>query len=219
MGSSGDSSPTDAPGSAPRVAAGDGEIPQAGAVDVVTGTNAERSDTVRAEPFQPVVTIRPATPGDFLLVRGVLDEAARWLHGRGDEMWGEEDLAADRIRREIDQGQFHLAEVEGEPAGTFRYQLTDPEFWPDLGPAADSAFLHRLAVRRRFSGGGVSSAILTWAAARTASIGREWLRLDCDTHRLRLREVYERFGFVRRDERQVGPFLVTRYELPVSRRG
>ncbi len=165
----------------------------------------------------PEVVIRPATSEDLPIVRAVLDEAARWINGRGDEMWGEDDLAADRILREIDEGLFHLVEVDGEPAGTFRYQLTDPEFWPDLESPADSAFLHRLAVRRKFAGGGVSSVIFRWAAARTALIGRDWLRLDCDTHRLRLQAVYERFGFTRRDERQVGAFLVSRYELRIFR--
>jgi hypothetical protein len=167
------------------------------------------------EPPTPTATIRPAMADDIPTVLSILEEAERWLRDGGDEMWSEGELAEERIRAEVEAGLFYLAEVGGEAAGTFRYQLRDDEFWPDLDDHANSAFLHRLAVRRRFAGGIVTSEVFGWAAAKTASIGRAWLRLDCDAHRARLRAMYERHGFARRDERQVGPYLVTRYEMAV----
>lgn len=100
----------------------------------------------------------------------------------------------------------------GEPAGTIKYQLADMEFWPDV-PENESAFIHRLAVRRRFAGGVVSASLLSWAIERTASLGRPYLRLDCGASRERLRAVYERFGFQHHSDRQVGPYFVARYEF------
>ena len=41
------------------------------------------------------------------------------------------------------------------------------------------------------------------------------LRLDCDSHRLKLRALYERFGFTLHSFRQVGPYHVARYEYRV----
>jgi GNAT superfamily N-acetyltransferase len=96
-----------------------------------------------------------------------------------------------------------------------KIQLEDGQFWPDV-PRDESIFLHRLAVRRRFAGGGISSSLLSWAAGRARSLRRDYLRLDCEASRPRLRAVYERFGFVHHSDRQVGPFYVSRYEYRVA---
>jgi GNAT superfamily N-acetyltransferase len=87
-------------------------------------------------------------------------------------------------------------------------------FWPDV-LQAESAFIHRLAVKRDFAGGHVSSALLQWAVERTRSLGRRYLRLDCVASRPRLRAIYERFGFRHHSDKQVGPYFVSRYEYEV----
>lgn len=76
----------------------------------------------------------------------------------------------------------------------------------------DSAFVHRRAVRRRFAGGEISSTLIRWAITRTHTLGRRYLRLDCEASRPRLRAVYERFGFRFHSDKQVGPYFVARYE-------
>ena len=86
---------------------------------------------------------------------------------------------------------------------------------PDV-PQTESAFVHRLAVRRRFAGGGISSALLDWAVERARLLGRDYLRLDCEASRPRLRAFYERFGFRHHSDREVGPYYVSRYEYKVG---
>lgn len=71
----------------------------------------------------------------------------------------------------------------------------------------------RLAVRRRFAGGETSLALLGWAVEPTASLGRRYLRLDCEVERARF---YERFGFKHHSDRQVGAYHVARYEYAVD---
>jgi GNAT superfamily N-acetyltransferase len=164
----------------------------------------------KARPAPPAV--RQARADEAALVSEVLVEAARWLDSIGQPLWRRDELAPALIAADVAAGSFHIAESGGEAAGVVRFQLDDPEFWPEL-TATDSCFVHRLAVRRRFAGGGVSSALLSWAAARTRELGRRWLRLDTDAARPRVRAVYERFGFRFHSERQVGPYLVARYEL------
>lgn len=161
------------------------------------------------------IVVRPAGREDVDTVVSILQEAAVWLGNRGEPMWRTDELLPARIREEVSAGLFFLAESSGEPAGTVRFQLSDAEFWPDA-PEGEAAFVHRLAVRRRFAGGDVSGALLSWAVARTASLGRQFLRLDCDASRYRLRSVYERFGFKHHSDRQVGPYFVARYELKLA---
>jgi GNAT superfamily N-acetyltransferase len=81
----------------------------------------------------------------------------------------------------------------------------------------ESAFVHRMAVRREYAGGAVSTALLTWAVDRTRALGRRYLRLDCDASRPKLRLVYERFGFQYHSDRHVGPYHVARYEYAVPK--
>jgi GNAT superfamily N-acetyltransferase len=83
-------------------------------------------------------------------------------------------------------------------------------------PPEQSAYVHRLAVKREFAGGGVSTALLRWAAERARSLGKKYLRLDCEASRPKLRAVYERFGFRHHSDRQVEPYFVSRYEYDVN---
>ena len=154
-------------------------------------------------------TVRQARPGEEAIVSAILNEAAAWLQSRGMPLWKQDELSAEMIAAEVADGLYFLAVCDGVPAGTVRFQLSDPLFWPDM-PPEDAAYIHRLAVRREFAGGRVPGLLLNWAAERTAAPGRPFLRLDCDASRLRLRAVYERFGFRYHSDRQVGPYLVAR---------
>jgi GNAT superfamily N-acetyltransferase len=161
--------------------------------------------------------VRQATPQDTRIVSDILMEAARWLEQSGRPMWKDGELLASRIAAEVDAGLFFVAECDGEVAGTITFQLEDLLFWPDV-PQEQSAFVHRLAVRRRFAGGRISSALLEWAVLRTRSLSRRFLRLDCEASRPRLRAMYEHFGFRHHSDRQVGPYFVSRYEYDVTER-
>jgi GNAT superfamily N-acetyltransferase len=141
----------------------------------------------------------------------MLTEAASWVDARGPVMWDQGELSPTAIAAEVVQGQFFIADVDGVPAGAVRFQLRDPLFWPDLEDD-ESAFIHRLVVRRAFKGQGLSTALLQWAVAHARAIGKRYLRLDCDANRARLRQLYEGFGFRLHSFRQVTSYYVARYE-------
>lgn len=161
------------------------------------------------------LSIRQATARDVDEVAEILREAARWLEESGMAMWREDELSPIHIAEDVRSGLFFLAECDGEAAGTVRFQLEDKLFWPDV-PQDDSAFIHRLAVRRRFAGGEISSALILWAIARTHALDRRYLRLDCEAFRTRLRALYERVGFRFHSNRQVGSYFVARYDYDVT---
>jgi GNAT superfamily N-acetyltransferase len=161
------------------------------------------------------VTVRQAQALDAPVVQDLLDEAARWVDALGVIMWDESELDPGRVDAEVAAGQFFIAEVDGDPAGAIKFQLEDQLFWPDL-VHDDSAFVHRLVVRRRYKGQGVSTALLQWAVRRAGAMGKQYLRLDCDASRSKLRQLYEAFGFRFHSFRQVGPYYVARYEYGLS---
>jgi GNAT superfamily N-acetyltransferase len=162
------------------------------------------------------IQIRQALPGEARVVEDILLEASAWVDALGVVMWEEGELNAARIAAEVAAGQFLIADVDGEAAGVIRFQLEDRLFWPDLPSPNESAFVHRLAVRRRYKGQGVSDALLAWSVDRARALGKRHLRLDCDESRPKLRTLYERFGFRFHSFRQVGAYYVARYEYPLS---
>ena len=173
--------------------------------------SAERQAASRIEQL----VIRKASAADARLIADTLIEAAKWVERLdGTIMWVEGELEENRVRAEVDAGMFVVAEIDGQIAGALRFQLEDRLFWPDLD-GRDSAFVHRLAVRRGFAGQGVSTALLEWTVVRARTLGKRYLRLDCDAERLRLRAFYEEFGFRLHSYRQVGPYYVSRYELQI----
>jgi GNAT superfamily N-acetyltransferase len=151
---------------------------------------------------------------DARSVLDVLSEAARYLDSIGQALWRCDELSLESVAKDIDSGLYYLAWMDGESVGTLKFQLEDPVFWPDIPPGS-SAYVHRIAVRRRVAGMGISSQMLTWAKQRTKEAGRTALRLDCEL-RPKLCAIYERNGFVKHSERQVGPYYVARYEYKVE---
>jgi GNAT superfamily N-acetyltransferase len=156
-------------------------------------------------------SVRQATGQDTDTVVEILREAARWLEERGTPMWRDGELVPARLAEDIEAGLLFIADCGRDAAGVVKFQLEDEQFWPDVAPN-ESAFVHRLAVRRKFAGGTVSSALLRWSVARARSLGKSYLRLDCEASRARLRAVYEKFGFTHHSDRHVGPYFVSRYE-------
>jgi GNAT superfamily N-acetyltransferase len=164
---------------------------------------------------EKTITISQALPPEAESVSSILLEAAHWLRVRGIPMWRSDELSPERIASDVAEGYFFLAKCGGNAVGTIKFQLQDALFWPDT-LADEAAFVHRLAVRRAFAGGQLSALLLRWAAQRAMSAGRRFLRLDCEASRPCLRAVYERHGFRYHSDRQVGPYYVSRYELPLS---
>ena len=163
------------------------------------------------------ITVRQAQAADATLVQDMLEEAAKWVDALGEIMWEEGELAPGRVDDEIAAGLFFIAEMNSDPAGIVKFQLEDRLFWPDLSQENqdDSAFIHRLVVRRRYKGLGISSALMQWAVSRASAQGKRYLRLDCDASRPKLRRLYEGFGFEFHSFRQVGAYYVARYEYPL----
>jgi GNAT superfamily N-acetyltransferase len=161
------------------------------------------------------VVIRQATVADTPALVATLAEAAEWVRQLdGTTMWVEGELEEHRILAEVAAGMFVVAEADQRVVGAMRFQLEDQLFWPDID-GRDSAFVHRLAVRRSYAGRGFSIALLQWGADRARALGKRHLRLDCDADRVRLRQLYERFGFTLHSYRQVGAYYVARYELQI----
>ena len=109
--------------------------------------------------------IQQARLVDAPVIADILKEAAAWAERAHERLWLESELEAEEIAADADAGQFFLAMHADTPIATVRYQLEDALFWPDAAEG-EAAYVHRLAVRRRWAGRGVAAELLHWAARR-----------------------------------------------------
>lgn len=95
--------------------------------------------------------------------------------------------------------------VDGKPAGTFILQWSGLFWWSERPP--DAGYVHKLAIRPAYTGLGVGGEMLGWAEAKTKAQGRKFLRLNCMAEDRKIRDYYEKAGFVHVGDK-AGPLAV-----------
>lgn len=153
--------------------------------------------------------VRRAASDDIDVIVEVLSEAARWLLERGVVQWPD-PFPRDRVEAVVGRGEFFVAELDGETAGTLALMWSDRTFWGERPD--DAGYVHALAVRRAFAGRGLGERLLQWAGERVSATGRRFLRLDCRSDNPVLRAYYEQLGFEPRGEARVDEFVSSLYE-------
>jgi GNAT superfamily N-acetyltransferase len=166
--------------------------------------------------FSPAMNIQEARPSDTPMIASVLQEAAQWLVNDGRALWSAADISHDRVLRDTSAGLFHVARDGEQLAGVMKFELEDAYFWPEIEQGT-SAFVHKLAVSRRWAKKGVSTELLSYARCRAEQFGRPHLRLDCVADRSGLRNLYENFGFHLHSVVQKGATSFARYELSTAK--
>src|SRR5579871_301685 len=101
--------------------------------------------------IEKAVNVRLATIEDAVAVSDILKDAARWLEQSGMPLWQEQELELATIAADVAEGLFFVAEYPSDAAGVVKFQLEDPIFWPDA-QRGEAAYVHRLAIRRRYAG-------------------------------------------------------------------
>jgi GNAT superfamily N-acetyltransferase len=157
------------------------------------------------------LNIVPAKPEDIDTVLGILDEAASWIIERKlPNVWKPGEFSRETFLDQISRGEVHIGLVDGKPAGTITLQWRDITFWGEQQP--DSGYVHKLAVRRTYAGQKIGLEILRWAESEARTAGKRLLRLNCLAADRKIRDYYERAGFLYKGD-VVGPrALATLYE-------
>jgi GNAT superfamily N-acetyltransferase len=144
---------------------------------------------------QGEILIRRATRRDIPIVEEILLDAVNWLIEVDQPLWDAEEVRWMNLSRQHDVSDFYLTVIDGEPCGCAAITDYDPFVWPDL-EKGESLFIHKLAVRKTARKSGAADALINHAKSLCRRRGICAVRLDCHQFRPRLREFYERRGFV-----------------------
>jgi GNAT superfamily N-acetyltransferase len=141
------------------------------------------------------VDVGSAAAADVAAILDVMRDGAVRMAEKGGGEWDVEKLTPAMAMPFVERGEFVVARVGGEVVGCCTLTRADPEFWPD-DPPGEATYIHRLAVRRSFAGGGVTRRLVEHCLDLTRGWGCRALRLDCHP---RLHQVYLRLGFTHVD--------------------
>jgi ribosomal protein S18 acetylase RimI-like enzyme len=150
--------------------------------------------------------VEPATPADLPTVRAAYAEGRRMQREQGSTVWPEfpdsailDEIAAGRLLRVVDDESDDDAVV-----GVFSVADADPAIWADHERGAH-VYLHRIARTADYRGRGLIDAVLAWAHARCAALGREGVRMDTWASNAALIGYYQRLGFRLLERRRIAP--------------
>ena len=147
--------------------------------------------------------VKQATEKDIPVIENILLDAVQWM----DHQWEAENVKWNHLSKYYTIGDFYIAYDENVPAACMALIDYDPNFWPDV-PRGNSLYLHKVAVIRKYAGKGFSKELVDFAKTRAVALGISSLRLDCHKNRNKVRNVYEKQGFVCVEEKT----LFGRYE-------
>jgi len=146
---------------------------------------------------------------------GIFLEAAHWGRANGKNLWSDDNLKKENLLKYYKESEFYLYQIEGKDAGAMVIQWEDTLFWPEF-ELNTAGYLHKLCVRREFSGQGVADTMIDLAVETCKSRNINKLRLDTGWENKKLRALYERNGFVLYDKYDLGnQSYFARYELRV----
>ena len=100
-----------------------------------------------------MVDIITATEQAIPVIEDILLDSGRWPDPAGKAIWREDQIKWERLSREFRASDFHIALLDGKPAGCVAVVDVDPIFWPEIEKGR-SLFIHKLAVKRFAAGKG-----------------------------------------------------------------
>jgi GNAT superfamily N-acetyltransferase len=146
------------------------------------------------------IALRRATVDDMGVVVGLIEEAAKWLRGKGTDQWARpwpNRAGRDsRILAALSQGKTWVGWDNEIPAATITTDLDADPYWPDDLHCDPAVYVYRLVVGPLHRGEGLGGELLNWAGGTARrDHGAEWVRVSAWTTNTRLHDYYRRQGF------------------------
>ena len=117
------------------------------------------------------VRIVRAQRADLDRVLEILEEASRWLISKGLETrWHPSPTFRQSILENIDRGEVYVVKDLKATIGTITLQWRDQKFWGDL--PLDAGYVHKVAIKRSFSGQRLGLRMLQWAEVKARAEGK-----------------------------------------------
>lgn len=140
--------------------------------------------------------VKQAGRYDIPIIEEILLDAVGWLSKSGlQNQWNESNVKWSVLSKSYKINDFYISYQNGLPTACMALTDYDPTYWPNV-PKGESLYLHKVAVKRAFAGKGSSKELIDFAKKLALNNCIYTIRLNCNQHRNKLREVYEKEGFI-----------------------
>lgn len=147
-------------------------------------------------------TFRNDQPETFL---SLLREVGQWLVDTRQTMWEPDSLTVANLIDGYTRDNCYVMYADETPAAAFILQWEDPLYYADV-PVGTAGFIHKLAIRRAFSGQNLFASILEFCRQCCLERNVREIQLETDATRPSLLRFYERYGFAPTRRRTVAEF-------------
>ena len=144
--------------------------------------------------------IRTGTSADFPAISEMMDEAIAWLTAQGRTgQWGSvpfssKQAGVDHMRREIEEYDLWIAEIDGQPVGAMLLGEAPTRYVEPVDER--ELYLHLLLTSRQHAGQGIGRALVDQAMQVARERGIDLIRVDCyGGDDGKLVRAYEQLGF------------------------
>lgn len=128
-------------------------------------------------------------------------------------MWNPNQFTIENLLKNNTIEEMFIGFIHNKSAVAMILQEQDSIFWSDSTP---SLYLHKLAIRRKYSQKGLSKQMINWAKLRAKQHNKKYLRLDCAADRPKLCNFYEKQDFKKvREEVMFDKYPTAFYEIEV----
>ena len=141
-----------------------------------------------------IISIRNAEEKDKKIIESIMQNTIAWLEEFEISQWSAQELRWESLSKIFTIQDFHIAYLNGVPAGCMALVDYDHLFWPEV-PKGESLFLHKLAVVDWARKSGISRAMIDYFKEQGRVRGVAALQLETDPERPKLRSFYEQHGF------------------------
>jgi GNAT superfamily N-acetyltransferase len=125
----------------------------------------------------------------------MLVERCKWLKDQKIDMWKIDQLTKESIIQKYENPMCFLAYEDSVSVGGFLLLEIDNRYWPEKIDEK-AYYFHKFVVKPEFSGKGYSVKILNWVKEFGKQNGKDYIRLDYETRRKYLRNMYLNSGFI-----------------------
>ena len=145
----------------------------------------------------------------------ILREVAQWCADNKMNMWNISDLTKERLLNGVNVENFCVGKIGDDNASSMILQWYDPLFWPEA-ESGEAGYIHKLCVRRKFSGMGLSAKMVEFAVNECKKRRIRYLRLDTSWNKMPLCKLYENLGFIKVGKKILGDREYALYEMEID---
>ncbi len=111
------------------------------------------------------------------------------------QMWTDDSLTLEGLKEVYNTYETYLVYEEEAVIGGFLLLETDYSYWSEEENKDNAYYVHKLFVLPEFNGRGYAGKIMNEIKDIAKQQGKDYLRLDCRRHNVKLNQLYEGLEF------------------------